>query len=91
MPKPSFGYEDAVAGGGGARDYPNSCMELDEYIHVGQDVSADPSHEKEIRHGISMGSGALVKQHSHVTNSGSPLSSKTVVYNQWAIPDLGSH
>ncbi len=63
-------------------------MELvKEYTYLGQMVSANPVHEKEIRRRIGMGWSAFGKQNL-VMNSNLPLSLKRKVYNQCILPVL---
>ncbi len=57
-----------------------------EYIYLGQMVSVNPAHEKEIRR-LGMGWSAFGKQ-SLVMNSNLPLSLKREVYNQCILPVL---
>ncbi len=66
----------------------NEALELvEEFAYLGQMVSANPAHEKEIRRRIGMGWSALGKQNL-VMNSKLPLSLKRKVYNQCIIPVL---
>ncbi len=55
--------------------------------HLGQMVSANPAHEKEIRRRIGMGWSAFGKQNL-VMNSNLPVSLKRKVYNQCIRPVL---
>ncbi len=65
----------------------NEAVELmEEYTYLGQMVSANPAHEKEIRR-IGMGWRAFDRQ-SLVMNSNLPLSLKKKVYNQCILPVL---
>ncbi len=66
----------------------NEALELvEEYIYLGQMISANPAHEKEIRRRTGMGWSALGKQNL-VMNSNLPLSLKRKVYNQCILPVL---
>ncbi len=66
----------------------NEALELvKEYTYLGQMISANPAHEKEIRRGIGMGWSAFGKQNL-VMNSDLPLSLKRRVYNQRILPVL---
>ncbi len=66
----------------------NEALELvEEYTYLGQMVSANPAHEKEIRRRIGMGWSPFGKQ-NHVMNSYLPLSLKGKVYNQCILPVL---
>ncbi len=59
----------------------SEALELvEEYTYLGQMVSANPAHEKEIRRRIRMGWSAFGKQNL-VMNSNLPLSMKRKVYN----------
>ncbi len=58
-----------------------------EYTYLGQMVSANPAHEKEIRRRIGMGWSTFRKQNL-VMNSNLPLSLKRKVYTQCILPDL---
>ncbi len=60
---------------------------MEEYTYLGQMVSANPAHEKEIRRRIGMGWSAFGKQNL-VMNSNLPHSLKTKVYNQCILPVL---
>ncbi len=65
----------------------NEALELvEEYTHLGQMVSANPAHEKEIRR-IGMGWSAFGKQ-NFVMNNNLPLSLRRKVYNQCILPVL---
>lgn len=55
--------------------------QVQEYNYLGQMVSADPNHEKEIRRRIGLGWGAFGK-HSQIMKSKIPLSLKRKVFNQ---------
>ncbi len=60
----------------------NEALELvEEYMYLGQMVSANPAHEKKIRRRIGMGWSAFGKQ-NFVMNSNLPLSLERKVYNQ---------
>ncbi len=66
----------------------NEELELvEEYTCLGQMVSGNPAHEKEIRRRIGMGWSAFGKQNL-VMNSNLPLSLNRNVYNQWILPVL---
>ncbi len=66
----------------------NEALELvEEYTYLGQMVSGNPAHEKEIRRRIGMGLSAFGKQNL-VMNSNFPLSLKRKVYNQCILPVL---
>ncbi len=66
----------------------NKALKLvEEYIYLGQMVSANPAHKKEIRGRIGMGWSAFGKQNL-VMNSNLPLSLKKKVYNQCILPVL---
>ncbi len=66
----------------------NEALELvEEYTYLGQMVSGNPAHEKEIRRRIGMGWSAFGKQ-KLVMNSNLPLSLKRKVYNQCILPVL---
>ncbi len=65
----------------------NEGLELvEEYTYLGQMVSGNPAHEKEIRR-IGMGWGAFGKQNL-VMNSNVPLSLKRKVCDQCILPVL---
>lgn len=59
--------------------------EVGQYDYLGQVLSADSNHEKEIWRRISMGWRAFGK-HSDVMNSRLPLSLKIKVYDQCVLP-----
>ncbi len=66
----------------------NEALELvEEYTYIGQTVSANPAHEKEIRRRIRMGWIAFGKQNL-VMNRNLPLSLKRKVYKQCILPVL---
>ncbi len=66
----------------------NKALELlEEYTYLGQMVSGNPVHEKEIRRRIGKGWSAFSKQNL-VMNSNLPLSLKRKVYNQCILPVL---
>ncbi len=66
----------------------NEALELmKEYTYLGQMVSANPAHEKDIRRSIGMGWSAFGKQNL-VMNSKLQLSLKRKVYNQCILPVL---
>ncbi len=66
----------------------NEALELvEEYTYFGQMVSANPTHEKEIRRRIGMGWSASGKENL-VRNSNLPLSLKRKVYNHCILPVL---
>ncbi len=66
----------------------NEALELmKEYTYLGQMVSANPVHEKEIRRRIGVGWSAFGKENL-VMNSNLPLSRKRKVYNQCIRPFL---
>ncbi len=66
----------------------NEALELvEESTYLGQMVSGNPAHEKEIRRRIGMGWSAFGKQ-SIVMNSKLPLSLKRKVYYQCILPVL---
>ncbi len=60
---------------------------LEEYTYLGQMVSANPAHEKEIRRRIGMGWSAFGQQNL-VMNSNLPLSLKRKFYNHCILPVL---
>ncbi len=60
---------------------------MEEYIYLGQMVTANPTHEKEIRRRIGMGWSAFGNQNL-VMNSNLPVSLKRNVYNQCILPVL---
>lgn len=59
--------------------------EVGQYDYLGQVLSADSNHEKEIGCRITLGWRAFSK-HSDVMNSKLPLSLKIKVYNQCILP-----
>ncbi|WP_265430092.1 RNA-directed DNA polymerase, partial [Klebsiella pneumoniae] len=59
--------------------------QVQEYNYLGQVVSADPNHEKEIRRRIGMGWGAFGR-HSQILKSKLPLSLKRIVYHHCVLP-----
>ncbi len=66
----------------------NEALELvEEYTYLGQMVSANPAHGKEIRRRIGMGWSAVSKQNL-LMNSNLPLSLKRKVYNHCILPVL---
>ncbi len=66
----------------------NEALEVvKEYTYLGQMVSANPAHEKEIRRRIGMGWSAIGKQNL-VMNRNLILSLKRKVYNQCILPVL---
>ncbi len=66
----------------------NEALELvEKYTYLGQMVSANPAHEKEIRRRIGMGWSAFAKQNL-IMISNLPLSLKRKVYNQGILPVL---
>ncbi len=66
----------------------NEALELvEEYTYLGQMVSANPAHEKEIRRRIGMGWSAFGKLNL-VMNRYLPLNLKRKVYNQCILPVL---
>ncbi len=66
----------------------NKALEVvEQYTYLGQMVSANPAHEKEIRRRIGMGWSAFGKQNL-VMNMNLPLSLKRKVYNQCILPVL---
>ncbi len=66
----------------------NEALELvDKYTYLGQMVSANPAHEKEMRWRIRMGWSAFGKQNL-VMNSNLPLSLKRMIYNHCILPVL---
>ncbi len=66
----------------------NEALELvEEYTYLGQVVSVNPAHEKEIRRRIRMGWSAFGKQNL-IMNSNLPISLKRKVYNQCILPVL---
>ncbi len=66
----------------------NEGLELvEEYTYLGQMVSTNPAHEKEIRRRIGLGWSAFGKQNL-VMNSNLPISLKRKVYNQCILPVL---
>ncbi len=66
----------------------NKALKLvEEYTYLGQMVSANPAHEKEIRRRIGIGWSAFGKQNL-VMNSNLPLPLKRKVYNQCILPVL---
>ncbi len=56
------------------------------YIYLGQTVSANPAHDREIKRRIGMGWTAYRKQHRDIVNNNLPLSLKRKVYNQCILP-----
>ncbi len=60
---------------------------MKEYTYLGQMVSANPAHEKEVRRRIGLGWSNFGKQNL-VMNSNLPLSLKRKVYNQCILPVL---
>ncbi len=60
---------------------------VEEYIYLGQTVSANPAHVKEIKRRIGMGWSAFGKQ-GDTMNRNLPLSLKRKVYNQCVLPVL---
>ncbi len=68
----------------------NEALELvEEYTYLGQMVSANPAHEKEIIRRIGMGMGwSAFGNQNLVMNSNLPLSLMRNVYNQCILPVL---
>ena len=72
---------------------PNHVIKVDdeiiervqEYIYLGQKISANPNHESEIKRRIGMGWSAFGKQ-SSVMKSNLPIALKRKVYNQCILP-----
>ncbi len=59
----------------------NETLErVEEYVYLGQTVSANPAQDREMKRRISMGWTAYEK-HGDIMNSNLPLSLKRKVYN----------
>ncbi len=66
----------------------NEALELvEEYTYLGQMVSGNPAHEKEIKSRIGMGRSAFGKQNL-VMNRNLPIALKRKAYNQCIPPVL---